>query len=119
MEVGMITRWGAPVVGREKEAVALFEETLEFGKKLLAEGKLTFFEPFLFTGGDMSTEQGFIVSKGPITEVFTTLESDEYRSLTARAELLLTHVHIEMLAVGEGVERQIADFRKAIAAVGF
>lgn len=118
MDVGILIKWGAPVHGREKESVALFEEVLDFGKRLLDEGKVTFFEPFLFAAGDMDVERGFILIKGEVTSIFTLMESEEYRHFYTKSLLVTTHVSSEMLATGDGFTQRLEEFKKAIAEVG-
>ena len=118
MDVGILIKWGAPVHGREKESVALFEEVLDYGKRLLDEEKITFFEPFLFGGGDLEVERGFILIKGEVTSIFALMESEEYRSFYARSLLTTTHVYNEMVAAGDGFIRSLEDYKKALVAVG-
>lgn len=118
MEIGMIIKYGAPVHGREKESLALFDEVLTYGKRLLDEGKVTYFEPFLLSGGDLETERGFFIIRGPVADMFGIIESEEYRSYFARSVLVTTHVHSEMLAVGDTWKQRMDDWRKAVAAAG-
>ena len=117
MEVGTITRWGSPKAGREKESLEHYRKSVAYGRRLVEEGKLSYFEPFLFTSGDNETEAGFFIAKGPVAEFFGIIDSEEYRSMLARATLLNEHVRVDMLAVGEGVDRHIADFEKALSAL--
>lgn len=117
MEIGTLTRWGSPKTGREKESLEHYRKSVAYGGRLVKEGKLSYFEPFLFTSGDNEIESGFFIAKGPVAEFFGIIDSEEYRSLLARATLLNEHVRVDMLAVGEGVDRQIADFEKALSAL--
>lgn len=118
MEIGMLIRWGGAVQGREQEHIENYRRSVAYGQRMVAEGKLTFFEPFLFSGGDVEVEEGFFVIKGQVADVFAILEGDEYRDLFARASLTAQHLHAEMLTVGEGIERQITDYEKARREVG-
>ena len=113
MDTGMLIRWGSVVPGREVQALALFEETVSYYGRLIEAGKLTSFEPFLFSTSDFDTEQGFFILKGPVTEIFSVMDSDEYKTLVTKANLLLHHVNISLLAVGDGVVEQLARFDKA------
>ena len=61
-------------------------------------------------------EAGFFVAKGAAPDLFAMLESDEHREMYATAMLTAKHLHSEMLAVGEGIEQQLAVFGKALAA---
>jgi hypothetical protein len=57
------TGWTRPVVGREKQAIQLFQKATAYYSKLKAEGKIESFESFLLMphGGDLN---GFTVIKG-------------------------------------------------------
>ncbi len=117
MEIGMITRWGSPKAGREKESLKHYHKSVAFGRRLVKEGKLSYFEPFFFASGDNEVEAGFFISKGPVAEFFGVIDSEEYRSLVARATLLNEHVRVDMLAVGEGADRQLADYERELSAL--
>jgi hypothetical protein len=115
MDTGMLIRWGSVVPGREAQALAFFDETVAYYGTLLESGKLTSFEPFLFSSSDFDTEQGFFILKGPVAEMFSIMDSDEYKTLVTKANLLLHHVNISLLTVGDGVLEQLARYDKARA----
>lgn len=117
MEVGMLTRWGSPKAGREKESLENYHKAVAFGRRMVEEGKASYFEPFFFSSGDNELESGFFLTKGPVSEVFAVLDSEEYRDLMARASLLSEHVRVDMLTVGEGIDRRLADYEKALQAI--
>jgi hypothetical protein len=115
MDTGVLIRWGSVVPGREVQALALFEETVAYYGRLIEAGKLTSFEPFLFSTSDFDTEQGFFILKGPVTEIFSVIDSEEYKTLLAKASMLLHHLNVSLLTVGDGVVAEIARFDKARA----
>jgi hypothetical protein len=55
--------WGPVVRGREKQALQVFQETIEYYGKLQQEGKIDSFEPILLSphGGDLA---GFALIRG-------------------------------------------------------
>lgn len=113
MDIGMLIRWGSVVPGREEQALALFDETVSFYGGLMEAGKVTSFEPFMYSTSDFETEQGFFIVKGPIAAIFETMDSDGYKNLVTKANLLLHHVSISLLTVGDGVVGQLDRFNKA------
>lgn len=113
MDTGFILRWGSVVAGREELALALFDDTVSYFGRLMEEGKVTSFEPYLYKTSDFEAEQGFFLVKGPVTEIFALLESDEYKGFVAKGTLLLHHLSINLLAVGDDVVGQIDRFNKA------
>ena len=112
-DLGFIVRWGRVFPGYEKHAIDLFSETTKYFGDKLADGTLTYFEPFLYLSGDSETEIGFFVMKGPEPKVLALIEDPGRLDLQARATQLLAHVKTDVLAVGEGVFEQIGRFGKA------
>lgn len=118
METGIIVRWGASRPGRERESLELYRQSVEYHSGLVSEGKLSYFEPFFLSSGDTEVEAGFFILKGQVADIFALMDSQKYRDQTAQASLLLEHFRVDMLVVGEGIQRGMADFQRAIAAVG-
>jgi hypothetical protein len=115
MDTGLLIRWGSVIPGREEQALALFDETITYFGSLIEAGKVTSFEPFLYGTSDFETEQGFFIVKGPVASIFETIDSDAYKSLMAKASLLLHHLTVSLLTVGDGVVGQLDRFNKARA----
>jgi hypothetical protein len=112
MEAGLMIRWGAVQPGREEQALALFDETVGYYGSLIEAGRLTSFEPFFITTSDLETELGFFIAKGPVAEIFAVMDSDEHKSFVIKASLLLHHVRIDMLTVGDGIGLELERFNK-------
>jgi hypothetical protein len=117
MDIGLLIRWGQILPGREDAALKLFDETSTYFLSLVEGGKVTSFEPFLFTMSDFEEEQGFFVIKGPIAEIFALMDSEEYKDLVTKGHLLLHHLRINLLSVDEGVLTQLERYSKARAAL--
>jgi hypothetical protein len=115
MEAGLMIRWGAVQSGREDQALALFDETVGYYGGLIEAGRLTSFEPFFLTTSDLETEQGFFIVKGPVAEVFTVIDSEEYKSFLVKAAMLLHHVRVDMLTVGDAIGLELERFSKTRA----
>lgn len=113
MDTGLIIRWGSVVPGREEQSLALFDETVTYFGGLIEAGKITSFEPFLYSTSDFEVEQGFFIIKGPIAEIFEVMDSDAYKTLVTKGNLLLHHLSISILTVGDAVIGQLDRFNKA------
>lgn len=113
MDTGLLIRWGSVVSGREEQALALFDETVNYYARLLEAGKLTSFEPFMYETADFEKEQGFFLIKGPVAEIFSMIDSDAYKDLLAKAGLVLHHLTVNLLTVGDAVLGEIDRFNKA------
>jgi hypothetical protein len=55
--------WNRPVVGREQQAMELWQKAMEYYGKLQADGRIESFEPVILTahGGDLN---GFVMLRG-------------------------------------------------------
>ncbi len=115
MDTGLLIRWGQILPGREDSAIALFDESVNYFLSLLENGKITSFEPFLFTMADLEEEQGFFLVKGPVPDIFALMDSDEYKTFMTKANLLLHHLRVNMVSVGDGVTQQLERYAKARA----
>jgi hypothetical protein len=118
MDVGLIIRYGAIVPGRETQAIELFDEATRYYEGKVADKVLTYFEPFFFMTSDYQEETGFFILKGPATEVFKLMEEEKYRWLLQKAGLLVEHLHVDYLTVGEGVREQLERFAKVRVDLG-
>ena len=115
MELGMRISWGKVGFGKEKEAIAMFEDALTYYGKKIADGKLTYFEPFFTATGELTADAGFFIVKGPVAEIFTILEDPYYKELNTRAFYLLEHFKVDLLNVGEEIQNQMKRFEKVVA----
>ncbi|MGZ4104889.1 MAG: hypothetical protein ACXVP8_06470 [Actinomycetota bacterium] len=113
MELGLRMSWGRIVPGKEKESLVLFQDAVNYVGKKMADGKVTFFEPFFMGTGDYTELNGFFILKGPVAEIFAILEDDEFKMLNTKAHILVDHYAVDLLTVGEEVEKQLKRFEKA------
>jgi hypothetical protein len=118
MESGIMIRWGMPRQGREKEALDLYQKSAEYYSRLVAEGRLTYGEPFLLASGDSEVESGFFLLKGDVANIFALLDDQQFRDLMARGSVLIEHFRFEMLAVGESIQRTLGEYQRALQTVG-
>lgn len=118
MQTGLLFRWGLPVAGREEEAIELFNEVMTYCESKKKDGAITYYEPFLFSTADSDTEAGFIVVKGPVTEIFKMIEEDPYKKIFAKALLLVGHFRVDFLGVDEVVFERFERYNKVRAELG-
>ena len=117
MDGGIRVAWGKVRDGREKQALELFQDAVTYYGKKMADGKVTYFEPFFLLTGDQSENTGFFIVKAPIAEIFTILDEEEFKQLNTRAYSLLDHFRIDLLTVGEGIEAQLKRYEKSLTLV--
>ena len=115
MDAGLMIRWGSARAGREDQAIALFDVALTYYSSLVQGGQLTNFEPFFLTTADLEDEQGFFILRGPAEGVQATMDSEEHKTLLIKAGLVLHHLRVSMLTVGDGVLMEMERYNKARA----
>jgi hypothetical protein len=106
---GLFIGFGVPVRGRERQAIAVFNEALEYYSRLQQEGQIESFEPVLLEphGGDIG---GFFLLRGEQDKLAGIRGSDEFARQTVRAQLIVDNIGIVGAALGEGLSSQISVF---------
>lgn len=118
MEIGILIRFGKIVPGREDQAMELWGDAGIYYQGLVAEGRLTYFEPFLFMTSDIEQEMGFHIIKGSAPEIFRLFEEERFTHLAQKGMLLLEHFQVDLLNVGEAVVVAVERFGKVRAELG-
>ena len=118
MEAGIRISWGGLVPGREAAATEVFMEAISYFGTKVANKSLSYFEPFFLGTGDHDEEAGFLVLKGPVAEVFRVIEEEEYQNLLSKSYLLVNHLKVDMLTVGDGITSVIERSAKVRADLG-
>ena len=113
-EAGLYIGWGTVVRGREKPALALFNESLQYYGRLQQEGKIESFDVAVLnpTGGDAG---GFILLRGTARQIDSLRRDDEFLELLNRVQLIVEGLRITDAIVDEGLAQQIPRFEKVIA----
>jgi hypothetical protein len=76
--------WNRPAVGREQQAVQLFQKSMEFWANLQADGLIESFEPVFLSshGGDLN---GFVILRGEAARLAEILENVTFMDLSVEA----------------------------------
>lgn len=106
--------WGEVVRGRERKAVEVFNEAIEYYSKLQGEGKIESVEPwFLAThGGDLG---GFMLLRGEREKLDEVVRSPEFERLQTRVAMIVDRSGVVQAATGESLARGMAQFQEATA----
>ena len=80
-------RWNRSVVGREKQAMQLFQKATDFYSKLKAAGRIESFEPTILAGhgGELN---GFILLKGDAKKLEAVREEDTFFNSVSRRDIV-------------------------------
>ncbi len=105
--------WNRAVVGREQQAMQLFQKSIEFYGKLQADGQIESFEPVLLSphGGDLN---GFVLLKGEAEKLAKVRRDETFLDLTTEAGYCLEGVGIIPGLIGEGLTHAFSRWSKLI-----
>jgi hypothetical protein len=112
-DAGLFIGWGQVVRGREKRALEVFNESVEYWGKLQGDGKIEDFEVVLLTphGGDLA---GFALLRGS-TEQITALRFDEeFERRVTRADQIVDSQGVVDAYIGERLGNAMAIYQGEI-----
>ncbi|HEX6032034.1 MAG TPA: hypothetical protein VFY90_11440 [Tepidiformaceae bacterium] len=106
--------WGNPVRGREKSAMAVFNESVQYWAQLQQDGRIESFEVGLLDphGGEL---QGFALLRGSDQQLTALQQTDDFQRSVARASLIVDNLGVVYAALGDALGRQMAMFQQQIA----
>jgi hypothetical protein len=98
--------WGAVVRGREKRALQVFQESMEYYGKLQQDGRIESFDVFLLSphGGDLN---GFVILRGDRKALADVRFSDEFERLLARASAIIDSPGVVPAYSGDALAQQL------------
>ena len=105
--------WNRAAVGREKEAMQLWQKAIEYYGKLQADGRIESFEPVILTahGGDLN---GFVILKADAEKLVEIRREDTFIDLTIEAGYCLEGFGVILGYVGEGLTDAFGRWSKLI-----
>jgi hypothetical protein len=110
-DAGLFVGFGNPVRGREKQAIAVFNEFVEFLGRQQGGGAVESFEPVLLEphGGDLG---GFFLIHGDAQTLGQMRGSEEFFRLTARAQLIVEGFGVVSALLGDAIPGQMALYQE-------
>jgi hypothetical protein len=109
--------FGPVITGRERQALATFNEAVAYDTRLQSEGQIESFEAALLEphGGDLN---GFVLLRGDADKLHGIRTSEEFLRLNARSGLVVQNFGVVDAYIGAGLARQLALFEAQLADVG-
>jgi len=106
--------WNRPVVGREQQAMKLFQKAMEYYSKLQTGGKIESFEPVILSahGGDLN---GFIMIRGDAEKLATVRADTVFGDLAIEANYCLDKFGIVVGFIGDSIMDQLSRWGKLFA----
>jgi hypothetical protein len=116
-DAALFIGWGQVVRGREKRAVQVFNESVEYWGSLQGDGKIENFEVVLLVphGGDL---QGFALLRGSEDQLGALRADEEFQRRVARADLIVESQGIVDGVIGEGLARAMAQYQSEVDDLG-
>jgi len=110
---GLFIGFGGSVRGRERQALTVFGEALEYFSRLQQEGQIESFEPVSLEphGGDLD---GFILLRGDQDKLARIRGSDEFQRLVARGELIVDSLAVVAAGLGERLSAELSVFSQQL-----
>ena len=109
--------WGPAVRGRERKALQVFREAVQYWQRLQQSGQIDSFEPIALEphGGDL---EGFLLIKGDADKLAQLRIDQEFVSVNTRAQLVVENFGVVGGVYGAELQALFADFDKAASELG-
>src|SRR5687768_1632766 len=114
-QAALVTTWASSVPGREGKAIEAFMDYLTLLGKQAAEGHIS--QPDAFFKYDGSGGLGIV--KGDSAKLVELWESEEFRSMLARAQLTVQNLHTEIYAADDTVQDLVGNFTRVAGELGY
>jgi hypothetical protein len=112
-DFGLFIGFGFPVRGRERQAIKVFNEVMEYYARLQQQGEIESFESVFLEphGGDIG---GFTLVRGDRDKLASIRTSDEFVRLSTRAQLIAEQFGVVGANLGERIGTQIGVFNEQV-----
>jgi len=110
---GLFVGFGMPVRGRERQAINVFGEAIEYYTGLQKQGDIESFETVLLEahGGELG---GFFLLRGEQDKLAQVRGSQEFGRLTLRAQLISDDIGIVGAALGERLAAEMSTYTQEV-----
>jgi hypothetical protein len=101
------------VHGREKRALEVYNETLQYWGRLQQEGRIERFDVAVLgpTGGDLG---GFMLVRGTAQQIDSVRRTDEYLEQIQRVQMIADHLRIADAFVDDGLAQIMGQYQKVV-----
>ena len=97
----IVFSWGTPIAGRESEALALLQQSIAYGQRLVDEGRTSGQRIYTVTTGNQATMKGVQLIEGEIETLQEIWFEKEYKHLVVAAEAVVQSFTINLAVGGE------------------
>jgi len=109
--------WGEVVRGRERKAVEVFNESIEYYGRLQQDGNIESFDAWFLAphGGDLA---GFVLLRGDGEQLDEVRRSPEFERIQTRAGMIVDRTGVVSAYTGEALGRLMSQFQEATGDLG-
>ena|SRR6516165_9611004 len=113
VEAALCTAWEDPIPGREKQALNVYNEAMQYWAGLQQEEKIERFDVTVLelSGGEMA---GFLVVRGTAKQIDSVRRSKEFQQYIAHGQLVASHLSVARAYVDEGLAKFMGWYQKVI-----
>ena len=108
MEVAIVARYGATRGGFYEQGYKVFNEAFQLFETLKQEGKLTSYEAFGFSTGDVEVITGMVILKGPEASIRDLPADPRIGDVISKATLTTSHFSMDFAVYGETLMQRAA-----------
>jgi hypothetical protein len=110
---GLFIGWGEVARGRERRALEVFNESVQYYADLQKQGEIESFEVGLLEphGGDL---QGFVLLRGDSERLARLRRDREFQRRTTRASLVVDKIGVVGVLLGDALTEGMADYQQEI-----
>ena len=111
LDAGLLISWGEVDPSRQEQALLrLFSEVVAYYDKLLEEGRISGFEPFVLGGRALRGVRGFMIVRGTPEQITAVRHDDELLGYVSRAGRLIEDVGVHELYLGGTLRHTMEPF---------
>ncbi len=112
-DAALFLGYGQAARARERQAIEVFSQALEYFVDLRSQGLIESFEPVLLDphGGDL---RGFILVRGEPDNLNRLRADEQFQQLLARARLVVDNLGAVNAYVGGGLQAQLAVYQEQV-----
>jgi hypothetical protein len=116
-EAGLFIGWGEPARGREKEALEIFNKSVEYWGRLQQEGKIERFDVALL-GPHGSDLGGFAMLRGTAQQIDSVQREEEFQRIVAAVRLRVDGLGLVDAIIDEELAKQMGYYQDAVGELG-
>ena len=116
-EAALFIGWGEPARAREKGALEVFNEAMQYWGRLQQEGKIERFDVTVLAphGGDLG---GFVLLRGTAQQIDAVRRDEEFERLISRVRLMVDDVGFGDAFVDEKLAQVMGQYQEEVGKVG-